>query len=99
MKTIAIAVVFGLAVAVDAAPTIASAASNPIVPGDLCDYGTKQLTCSQDLTIVYSCNQTTNIWEFLWKCEYPAHCFENGSFCAIDWPPPPIEQWGNEHGH
>lgn len=152
MKAIFVPVVFGMAATTAALPTTASAAPKPTVPGDLCDYNDKQLTCSQDFTTVvsppdlycspsgllilplyshlhlhltlrsrntiqalaaeryitdtinflavdqYSCNRTTNVWEYLWKCEYPGHCVENGSFCVIDWPPPPVEQWGDGHG-
>lgn len=59
MKAIIISIAFGMATTAaalptTASPTTASASPKPTVPGDLCDYDDKQLTCSQDLTTVVS---------------------------------------------
>ncbi|KXJ86056.1 hypothetical protein Micbo1qcDRAFT_180263 [Microdochium bolleyi] len=69
-----------------------------VVPGEPCDYKTKQLTCSGGRDKVYTCNAGTSLWEFLWDCSYPSYCVENSSFCMMDFPPPPVAEWGRKPG-
>ncbi|KAJ1323447.1 hypothetical protein MN608_11602 [Microdochium nivale] len=66
-----------------------------VVPGSQCDIDAEQLTCSERRDKVYQCSAATGLWEFLWDCTYPSRCVDGSSFCIMDFPPPPVEEWGH----